>query len=104
MIQLTLSRIRKQVAENEHFIEENINDLCASYQHRLIEMLTKKLIKAAKQQNINRIGIAGGVSANTGLRERLQSLANKHKWQLYIPNLPKIAESQTTTPVSPHSI
>ena len=77
--------LRKQVAENEHFIEENINDLCASYQHRLIEMLTKKLIKAAKQQNINRIGIAGGVSANTGLRERLQSLANSYKWQLYIP-------------------
>jgi N6-L-threonylcarbamoyladenine synthase len=78
--------LRDQLKTDENFIEKNRNDLCASYQHRLIQMLTKKLIKAAKEQNINRIAIAGGVSANQGLRNELAKLSEKHNWEIFIPD------------------
>ena len=78
--------LRDQLKANDHFIEQNLNDLCASYQHHLINMLVKKLLKASKQENIKRIAIAGGVSANKGLRKRLTELASKHQWELFIPD------------------
>ena len=78
--------LREEIKKNDQFIQENLSDICASYQFRLIEMLTKKLIKAAKQEQINRIAIAGGVSANKGLRTRLQQLAQNYQWELFIPD------------------
>jgi N6-L-threonylcarbamoyladenine synthase len=78
--------LRAKLKENEGFIRENLNDICASYQACLISMLTKKLIKAAESTGIKQIAIAGGVAANAGLRHTLSKLKEKHKWELYIPD------------------
>lgn len=77
--------LRDQIAENENFVQENLNDLCASLQYTIIDILLNKLKKAAKQTGISEITVAGGVSANSGLRDALRENAAKHKWNLIIP-------------------
>lgn len=77
--------LRKQVKENPNFIQENIHDICASVQHILVETLLEKLQKASKGLNIKEVAIAGGVSANSGLRTALQELGVKENWNVYIP-------------------
>ena len=77
--------IQKQVKENPNFIKENLVDICASIQYTIVEILMDKLKNAVKQTDIKHIAIAGGVSANSEIRKRLQ-LAEKHwKWNTYIP-------------------
>ena len=77
--------IQKQQRINANFIPENLNDICASIQHTIVEILMDKLKNAVKQTGIKQIAIAGGVSANSAIRERLQ-LAQKHYgWSTYIP-------------------
>ena len=78
--------LRDRLKENGQFIEENKQDLAASIQKTLIDMLIKKLIKASKDFSINQIAIAGGVSANSGLRDRLGELAATLKWKVFIPD------------------
>jgi len=77
--------LRDQLKQNERFIEENLPDIAASIQHILINMLLQKLRKAARDQEINQIAIAGGVSANSGLRSALDRMAEKEKWETFIP-------------------
>jgi N6-L-threonylcarbamoyladenine synthase len=77
--------LRDHLKENENFIEENRNDLCASLQFTIIDILLNKLKKAAKQTGIKEITLAGGVSANSGLRSALQENAKKYHWNLIIP-------------------
>jgi len=77
--------LRDNLRENENFIPENINDLCASLQYTIIEVLMNKLKRAAKQTGIREIAVAGGVSANSGLREALKENAVKYRWNLVIP-------------------
>ncbi len=77
--------IQKMSKGNEQFVAENMNDLCASIQYRIITILCNKLEAAAKEYGIKEIAIAGGVSANKGLREYLQNLALKNNWNIYIP-------------------
>lgn len=79
--------VRDQLKKNPDFIEQNRNDLCASIQSSINEILTDNLIKASIQTGIKRIALAGGVSANSGLRNRLIDLSEKHGWQIYIPEL-----------------
>ena len=67
------------------FAEKNIADICASLQFALVEMLLQKLRKAARETGIRHIAIAGGVSANSGLRKALQQEVEKRGWQVYIP-------------------
>lgn len=67
------------------FIEENRNDLCASIQHTIIQILLKKLKKAIAQTGVKQICIAGGVSANSGLRNGLQEMGIKHGWKTFVP-------------------
>ena len=77
--------IQKQVKENPNFIEENLNDICASIQFTIVEILMDKLKNAVKQTGIKNIAIAGGVSANSEIRSRLL-MAEKHfGWTSYIP-------------------
>ncbi|MCL7752935.1 tRNA (adenosine(37)-N6)-threonylcarbamoyltransferase complex transferase subunit TsaD [Polaribacter sp. Z022] len=77
--------VQKQVKLNPNFIEENLNDICASIQYTIVEILMNKLKNAVKQTGIKHIAIAGGVSANSEIRERLK-LAEKHfGWTTYIP-------------------
>lgn len=77
--------LRDRMQENPHFIEENTADLCASLQHTIIEILLNKLVKAAKQYDIDQIAIAGGVSANSGLRNAIQQEGRKRGWTTYLP-------------------
>ncbi|HRP89276.1 MAG TPA: tRNA (adenosine(37)-N6)-threonylcarbamoyltransferase complex transferase subunit TsaD [Edaphocola sp.] len=77
--------LQKRVKENPHFIEENISDICASVQYTIIKTLIKKFEKAIKQTGVKHIGIAGGVSANSGLRTALEALGKKMKVNSYIP-------------------
>ena len=77
--------VQKESKQNPAFVSENINDICASVQNRIISILLNKLEAAALHLGIKDIAIAGGVSANSGLREALQTLANKHQWNTYIP-------------------
>lgn len=77
--------IQKEVNKNPHFIQENLNDLCASVQKTIVEILLEKLEKAAKDLKINEIAIAGGVSANSELRNQLKEKAQKNTWNIYIP-------------------
>lgn len=77
--------IQEQTTLNSKFIEENLNDICASYQAHLIKYLLKNLLEVSKETNIKQIAIAGGVSANSGLRNELEILGKKHQWQTYIP-------------------
>jgi N6-L-threonylcarbamoyladenine synthase len=77
--------IRNQEKENPNFISENLNDICASVQHSIVHILLNKLKKAAKQYGIKEIAIAGGVSANSGLRAGLTALAEELNWNVYIP-------------------
>lgn len=77
--------LRDQVAQNPHFIEENRADICASIQNSIVTILLKKLRKAARQTGIREIAVAGGVSANSGLRQALEDLGRKEGWRTYIP-------------------
>ncbi len=77
--------LRDNLKENENFIEENKNDLCASLQHTIIDILLSKLKRAAKETGVKEITVAGGVSANSGLRNALAENAKKHRWNLVIP-------------------
>lgn len=77
--------IQKKLRENPKFIEENLNDICASIQHTIIEILIGKLKNAVKQTGIKHIAIAGGVSANSEIRKRLQTAEKHWGWTTYIP-------------------
>jgi N6-L-threonylcarbamoyladenine synthase len=77
--------LRDNLKETENFVEENLADLCASLQHTIIEILLSKLKRAARETGVNEITVAGGVSANSGLRKALQNNAKKHRWNLIIP-------------------
>ena len=78
--------IQENIAQNPAFIEENLNDLCASIQSRIVSILMNKLKKAAKDTGVSTIAIAGGVSANSGLRHAAIDLARRHRWKLHIPD------------------
>ena len=77
--------LRDNLKENPNFIEENKADLCASLQKTIIDILINKLKKAAKDLGVNEIAVAGGVSANSGLRDALIDLGKRHHWKVHIP-------------------
>lgn len=77
--------LRDMVKEDPGFVEKNKKDLCASLQHSIIDMLVSKLVKAAETTGISEIGIAGGVSANSGLRDAVKNEADRRGWRLFIP-------------------
>lgn len=78
--------LQNNTQKNPQFIQENLKDICASVQYSLVEILMQKLRKASKQTNIKEISIAGGVAANSGLRNALQTEAKKYNWNIYIPD------------------
>ena len=77
--------VRDELAKDPEFMEDNKEDICASFQKTLIDILMDKLIKAAKQTGIKEVAIGGGVSANSGLRERIVAEGNKRGWNTYLP-------------------
>ena len=77
--------VRDEMARDPEFMEKNKEDICASFQKTLIDILLDKLIKAAKQTGIKEITIGGGVSANSGLRARMLEEGTKRGWNVYLP-------------------
>jgi N6-L-threonylcarbamoyladenine synthase len=77
--------LRDELKNNPHFIEENKADLCASLQATIIDVLMHKLRKAAKDLKIKEVAVAGGVSANSGLRKAFEEHAEKYGWKIHIP-------------------
>ncbi len=80
-----LYTLRDELEKNPNFIEERKADLCASLQATVIDILMKKLRQAAKDLGIRQVAVAGGVSANTGLREAFHDHARRYGWQVFIP-------------------
>ena len=80
-----LYNLREWVAEDPDFIEKNKEDLAASLEYTIVDILMKKLRKAAKDLKIRHVAVAGGVSANTGLREAFLDHARRFGWTVYIP-------------------
>ena len=77
--------LRDRLKEDSDFIEHNKADLCASLQHTIVSILIGKIVNASLQTGIGEIGIAGGVSANSGLRSEMKKEAEKRNWNLFIP-------------------
>lgn len=79
--------LRDELAKDPSFIENNINDLCASLQHTITEILSDKINEAVKITGIKSITLSGGVSANSYLRQSLTEMAEKRKWKLFLPSI-----------------
>ena len=77
--------IQKEVKENPNFIQENLQDLCASIQKTIVDIFMEKLISAAGKTGITQVAIAGGVSANSEIRNRLKSMESEKNWKVFIP-------------------
>jgi len=77
--------IRDEIKKDNDFVKKNMNDLCASIQYTIIDILMEKLVRASKQTGIKQIAVAGGVSANSGLRDALTQQAKINHWETYIP-------------------
>lgn len=77
--------VQRETKANPNFIEEHLNDICASIQYTIIGILMDKLKLAVKETGINHIAIGGGVSANSGIRKALKDAESKHGWTTYIP-------------------
>ena len=77
--------VRDEIAKDPLFMENNKEDICASFQKALIDILMDKLVKAVKQTGIKEVAIGGGVSANSGLRNRIVEEGRKRGWNTYLP-------------------
>jgi N6-L-threonylcarbamoyladenine synthase len=94
--------IQEQTLKNPNFIREHIHDICASLQHSLVSILLQKLKRASKELKIKEIAIAGGVSANSGLRNALQALAIKEQWNIYIPDFQYCTDNAGMIAIAAH--
>jgi N6-L-threonylcarbamoyladenine synthase len=77
--------LQKEMRKDDQFIKNNLNDLCASIQKTIVDILLSNLEKAVEQTNIKAVCIAGGVSANSELRQRFKTLGQTKEWETYIP-------------------
>lgn len=77
--------IQREVQKNPDFVKENIDDICASVQHIIIQILMDKIKMAVDQTGIKQIAIGGGVSANSGIRKALKETETKYGWKTFIP-------------------
>lgn len=97
-----LYTLRDAIKLNPNFVEENKEDLCASLQYTVIEILMKKLRLAAKELKIKHVAVAGGVSANTGLREAFVDHARRYGWSIYIPKFAYTTDNAAMVAMSGH--
>lgn len=94
--------LRDQLAQDPDFIKKNLADLCASIQYTLIEMLLVKLKEAVMQTGVKEIAIAGGVSANSGLRAALEELSKKRGWKLFVPKFEYCTDNAAMIAMAAH--
>lgn len=94
--------VQKQVKADPDFIKENLEDICASIQHTIINILMDKLKKAVKQTGISRIAIAGGVSANSGIRKALQEAEKTYRWKTFVPKFEYTTDNAAMIAIAGH--
>ncbi len=94
--------LQAELKKNPQFINENLHDICASYQKTLVAMLLQKLKKAAIAYNIKDIAIAGGVSANSSLRSALGQMAEQKGWNVYIPKFEYCTDNAAMIAMNAH--
>jgi N6-L-threonylcarbamoyladenine synthase len=94
--------LRDEKKKNPNFVAGHLHDICASLQHSLISMLLSKLQLASEQTGIREIAIAGGVSANTGLRKSLQLMAEKKKWNIFVPAFEYCTDNAAMIAIAAH--
>jgi N6-L-threonylcarbamoyladenine synthase len=94
--------IRDSVKGNPDFIQQNMNDICASYQSCLIEMLMVKLRRAAKELRIKDVALAGGVAANSGLRYAVKAVGEQQGWNVFIPEFQYCTDNAAMIAITAH--
>jgi N6-L-threonylcarbamoyladenine synthase len=94
--------LRDRRKNDPEFVEKNLNDICASLQHRLVQMLMQKLLLASKKTGIQQIAIAGGVAANSGLRTAVMQMAQKMEWQVFIPEFQYCTDNAAMIAMAAH--
>ncbi len=94
--------LRDEKVKNPNFVDEHVNDICASLQHHLVKMLLTRVRQASEQTGIKNIAIAGGVSANSGLRKELKALGDKQGWNIFIPSFEYCTDNAAMIAVAAH--
>ena len=94
--------LRDEVKKDPNFIKAHMNDICASIQSVIVEILGRKILYASELHDIREIGVAGGVAANSGLRDRLKDLASKHHWNLYFPAMQYCTDNAGMIAIAAH--
>ena len=82
-----LYSLQKKIKEDPNFVKDNLNDICASIQHIIVSILLRKIRMAVAQTGLKQVALAGGVSANSGLRQGLQELGKENGWEVFIPRI-----------------
>ena len=94
--------IQKETQRDHEFVSKNLPDICASWQQHVVNVLLSKLKKAAKDHKITNIAIAGGVSANSGLRSELQHMSKKEGWTVFIPEFEYCTDNAAMIAMASH--
>jgi len=94
--------LRDQKKLDEKFVEKNLNDICASLQRHLVQMLLQKLKLASQQTGIKEIAIAGGVAANSGLRNAMAQTAQELNWKIFIPEFQYCTDNAAMIAMAAH--
>lgn len=94
--------LRNQVKQNPSFIENRLNDICASVQQRIISILMNKLEQAVLQYKVNDVAIAGGVSANSGLRNALKHAGDAKGWNIFLPEMQYCTDNAAMIAITAH--
>jgi N6-L-threonylcarbamoyladenine synthase len=94
--------LRDEMKNNPDFIKNNVHDICASLQHTLINMLLSRVEQASKMFGVTRIAIAGGVSANSGLRQRLTELGEQRNLEIFIPKFEYCTDNAAMIAIAAH--
>lgn len=94
--------VQQKLATDETFVNNHLDDICASIQHSIIQHLMKKLIKATQETGIKQVALAGGVSANSGLRSALEEEGRKRHWQTYIPAFEYCTDNAAMIAITAH--
>lgn len=97
-----LYMIRDGERQDPDFVKRNINDLCAAYQHRILSMLMDKLVSAAAEFGVQHVGLAGGVAANSGLRNLFATEATRYGWKTYIPDFSYCTDNAAMIAIAAH--
>ncbi len=94
--------IRDRKLEDPAFVEKNQNDICASFQSQIVKMLLTKVDKASRDTGIREVGIAGGVSANSGLRAGLAQLGKERGWNVFVPDFEYCTDNAAMIAIAAH--